>query len=742
MSDSDKVLNDSSVDSLWYDFQISRQEYKSIPKWVWNTPLENFTAPVIYEQLKQFRDHDGYSGVMIVLWGHEKYLTEEYFKKYGEALDIAAELGMKIILWDENGFPTGYAGGIFEMEYPEYTARRLDMTEIEVEGPALLKREVPDGILMGVVAMNIETGERIDVTSLVDGSGQLQYTVPEGQWRIMIFTCIREEPFELWGRKCRFIDYLDPDAVEKFIQITHQQYYDRFPQHFGSTIQYAFYDEPSFWRLQGRIWTADFNRKFKERYGYSPVIYYPALWYDIGSETEAARNALFGFRAELYAGGFVKTLNDWCREHRIQLTGHMDQEEIANPVPLSGDLMKVFEYQDMPGVDEIFFYGRGSRAYKIISSAAYNYDKPAVMCETYGAMGEEMPVDVLYREAMDLYAKGVSFMVPHGAWYDNIKEVTFPPELSYRSKKFGPELPEFNKYIGRLSGMLRGGRHVADIGMLYPIAALQAGYRFGEGDAYLGGITAEEANYMELGEMLSLSIRKDFTFVHPVVLDERCSVNGAEIYMNNINNHENYKVFILPGSKVIYLSNARKLKQLFDNGGRLIAVGQLPYKSTEFGHDEDVKAAIEHIFGVDPKITSSQGEGYHSNTSSAGGKAYYIPALNIDSIRTALDNALGLPDVSFEDYIGTSGGNFSYIHKIKGERHIFFFANSSDVPVSTYVRLRGRVVPEVWDPHKGNKEAAEYEYIKNSDVVVTRVRIELPPVKSVFITATKLLTMH
>lgn len=61
------------------DFQISRQEYKSITKWIWNTPLESITAPTIYEQLKHFRDHDGYSGVMVVLWGHDGYLSEEHF---------------------------------------------------------------------------------------------------------------------------------------------------------------------------------------------------------------------------------------------------------------------------------------------------------------------------------------------------------------------------------------------------------------------------------------------------------------------------------------------------------------------------------------------------------------------------------------------------------------------------------------------------------------------------------------
>jgi hypothetical protein len=47
--------------------------------------------------------------------------------------------------------------------------------------------------------------------------------------------------------------------------------------------------------------------------------------------------------------------------------------------------MKAFQHQEMPGLDSIFQYGRGSPMYKIISSAAYNYDRPLVMTEVYGA---------------------------------------------------------------------------------------------------------------------------------------------------------------------------------------------------------------------------------------------------------------------------------------------------------------------------------------------------------------------
>ena len=105
----------------------------------------------------------------------------------------------------------------------------------------------------------------------------------------------------------------------------------------------------------------------------------------------------------------------------------------------------------------------------------------------------------------------------------------FPPELSYRSPPYGPELPAYNQYMGRLQRILQHGEHVADIGVLYPIATLQAGYRFGVGKPYTGGVIPAEADYMDVGDRLSLDLRHDFTFVHPEVLDERCTVEDAAL---------------------------------------------------------------------------------------------------------------------------------------------------------------------------------------------------------------------
>ena len=145
------------------------------------------------------------------------------------------------------------------------------------------------------------------------------------------------------------------------------------------------------------------------------------------------------------------------------------------------------------------------------------------------------------------------------------------------------------------------GRHVADIAVLYPIATLQAGFHFdGPISPYSGGVPIPEADYIHLGELLSTKVCRDFTFLHPEALDERCAVNGDTLKLNNKINYEDYKVVILPGHKTIRWSNLQKIKAFYDHGGKVIATGQLPDKSAEFGHDADVVATIKAMF---PKVT-------------------------------------------------------------------------------------------------------------------------------------------
>jgi len=827
--------------------------WKSRPLWFWNGKLDADKTRAMVAACKAA----GYYGMGILPCKGTgvEFMSPEFLQHYKVAVDEAGRLGMKMCLYDEFWFPSGSAGGLLAKKYPEALGKRLDMLVTDVTGPREFVQAVPQGTLMGAVAMAMATKQRLNITASVK-DGTLRWGVPAGDWKVMVFACVRDGGDGL-------VDYLEPEAVKAFIKLTYQAYYDAMPEHFGTTIDSAFYDEPAFYHVRGgRAWTDRFNEYFRARYHTDPVTLYPALWFDIGPDTAAARNALFGLRAELYATGFVKTINDWCAAHRINLTGHVDQEELVNPViGTVGDLMKAFKYQSMPGIDQVFAYGRASRAYKLVSSAANNYDRTHVVVECYGGM--DLPLPNLYKEAMDQFAKGINTMVPHAVWYDPAR-IIFKPDLSPGSAKYGAELPAYNRYIGRLQLMLQGGRHVADIGVLYPIATLQAGSWFGPGNPYEGCVDIPEADYMEVGELLSLQVRRDFTFVHPEVLEERCTVEGAAIVLTNKVNHERWRVFLVPGSRCIHVATLRRLKQFYDQGGAVIATTCLPDRAAEFGADAEVRQLVTAIFGPEivrsaqaPRVTASSTwagggfepakatdgslqtrwnaadgskgaqwlevdlgstqavagvvvheafdrvRGYRIQTwdgaawvdqargerlgkrkeisfapvhttrvrllmeavasdsasivewtilgpdgrdlfdrrpsachrNGKGGRSWFIPMPQVATLRAVLDEALPDGDVAIEPLPSLPGGNFSYIHKVKDGQSIYFFANSSDHEVDTWVTLRGRITPELWDPHDGKISLAEVQQGRGQQDPVTRVHLNLPPVRSIFLVA-------
>jgi len=703
-------------------------KYASRPLWFWND-IE-VTEQGIVEQMQLARDKCGYGGLTILPYLENfkpTYLSEEYFRVYGVALKKAKELGMTMCIYDEYGYPSGSAGagnadGVprFANKYPDYTIKRLDKLEKDIDGPAEYSAQIPqNGKLMSIVAMENASKKRIHLTDMVK-DGKLTWSVPQGNWKIMTFMCVKD------GDKN--VDYLDPIGVAHFVEMTYQPYYDHFKEYFGNTIDSTFNDELTIYRAKGRMWTGAFNEKFKTKHGFDPAPYYPALWYDIGAETQAARNYLFGFRAELYTTGYPKVVQDWCTKHGIVATGHRDQEEMANQVSVNGDLMLCFKHQDVPGVDKIGNHRPAERIYKVVSSAAYNWDKPLVMSETYGALDwdyDELTWEILYHVAMEQYTKGVNQLMPHALWYDD-KGRILQPELSWRHPKYAEGLPQFNKYLSRLNLMLQNnGRHVADIAVLYPIATLQAShYLDGKLGFYKGGVSIPEADYVDIGELLATQVGRDYTFIHPQALDEKCSINDKTLKLNNPVNYEEYKVMIMPGHKTISWPNLKKIKAFYDQGGKVIATGTLPSMSAEFGCDKEVAATIRTMF-FNTKTKQPLLRRNHQ-----GGMAVFLQKPTAKTLRQTLDKMLGVYDVEFE-----TGKELRYIHKVKDGIDIYFFANLSKKPIDTFVQLRGELTPLSLDPHTGENSTPQYAHRKTSSTRVTKVKVELPAMRSVFVIA-------
>jgi hypothetical protein len=709
---------------LQKDFANPPQRFWPRPLWFWNdTPV---TSGTVRDQMRLARERCKYGGFGILPFGKRfapAYLSDEYFDVYGAALEEAKKLGLILSLYDEYGFPSGSAGSrnssdksLFAQQWPDLTIKRLDKHEWEITGPARFETNLPSGQPAAVVAMNTATMTRLELSDTVR-EGRLDWTAPAGTWKIMAFVCVKDgDPI---------CDYLDPEATDRFIQITHQAYYDRFSEHFGTTIDSTFFDEPTLYRAAGRTWTDKFNQKFQARHGFDPRPYYPALWYDIGPETQAARNYLFGFRTELYAAGFTKRIQDWCTAHGIAATGHQDQEEVVNPVSVSGDLMKCFQYLDIPGIDKIGGDRPAERFYKVVSSAAYNWDRSLVMSETYGAMGD-LSWDAIYTVCMEQYTKGINLLIPHAVWYDD-KNVAFKPELSWRHPRYAERLPEFNTYVARLNVMLQNeASHVADIAVLYPIATLQGSHHLdGPLGHYKGGVAVPEADYVDVGELLAVNIGRDYTFLHPEVLEQKCRIEGKHLILTNRVHPARFSVLILPGHKTIHWSTLKKIQEFSDQGGNVIATGQLPSKSAEFGHDEDVERAIGAMFG---DIKADAQAPFVTRRNDRGGCAIRLAKLSEEALRGALDTARPDFDVSF-----APGTALRYIHKTSNGRHLFFLANLNPGLTESLVTIRGHHDLKAWDPHTGSIGAVDFRHVTRMGTDFTEIHLKLRCLKSVFL---------
>ena len=600
------------------------------------------------------------------------YLSDEYFRRYAAALAFAKAHGMTTVLYDELDYPTGSAGG-GRIDPSNY--RKLLVRTKLAASPGADVFTAPPGVLAAAVAMNEMTSQRIDLTAKVQG-GALRWTAPGPGWSVQFFDVVPSQPQGGAQDYHAIVDYLDPKAVRQFIDLTYEAYARHVGQYFGNTVAMSFFDDVGVYSAD-RTWAVGVGDQFKADTGRNAAVYYPALWEDIGPDTAAARVGLFGARAQMLADGFPRLVTDWTARHGIAASGHTPGQYEIQPTDMNGDPFKFYRAQPIPMIDVIFTYGFGRDGYKLTTSAAESQDKPVVAAEQFTTCGTPTG----YKRAMDSLARGVSYLI------------------TCTRNDIGPP-KQFAEWVGRSSMLLRGGRRVADIGVVYPIASLQAFYRFDAPDNQegpTGRYAPASADYLAVGDRLTGDLHRDFTFLHPDDLaSPHLKVVGKRMILDNRTERQSYRVLILPGGEVISAGVLRKLKAFYDAGGVVLATTELPTRSAEFGRDAEVQALVRGIFGGTP-VTGAARRNHD------GGAAMFIADPTPGALQTALDR-LGPPaDVAFagDPQPRSGNGELAYIHKVKAGRDIVFIANSSDEAVDTTVSLRGAEALELWDPYTG-----------------------------------------
>src|SRR5437016_1957811 len=99
-------------------FKDPPASYRPSPFWSWNSALDD---EELRWQIDQFKDK-GYGGYFM----HSRvglvtrYLSDEWFHKIGVCLAEGRKLGLESWLYDEDKWPSGFAGGLATHGHPEF----------------------------------------------------------------------------------------------------------------------------------------------------------------------------------------------------------------------------------------------------------------------------------------------------------------------------------------------------------------------------------------------------------------------------------------------------------------------------------------------------------------------------------------------------------------------------------------------------------------------------------------------
>lgn len=447
------TADNDSFDYLRKQFQAPDKQYGSAPLWVWNDAV---TKEEIKLALADFKEK-AFGGVFI----HPRpglitpYLSKEWNELFTYAVQEGRTLGLEVWIYDENSYPSGFAGGHVPQLMPEsYNQGQM----LHLVKTATL----PDTAGKFFICLKKENNGYVDITNKLD-----QYKGTSGDY------CLFEKAFygkSDWYGGFSYVDLMVKGVTEKFIEVTMKEYEKSFGNEFGKTVPGIFSDEPNI-EVQGRgniRWTPDLFTTFKNKWGYDLTPHLVSLFDETG-DWKKVRHNYYQVLLQLFIDRWSKPFYQYTQQKKLEWTGHY--WEHAWPSPNHGpDNMAMYAWHQRPGIDMLFNqfnevnphaqFGN-IRAVKELGSVANQLNKKRALSETYGGGGWDLTFKDMKRLGDWEYVLGVNSLNQHLAFMtiSGARKYDYPQSFSYHNP-WWPYYASLNLHFARLSlALSRGGQH-------------------------------------------------------------------------------------------------------------------------------------------------------------------------------------------------------------------------------------------------------------------------------------------
>lgn len=699
--------------------------------------------------------------------------SESYYLIYRAVADAARENGLSLGYLDDTYLMKEYLHKL-----PEHTCCILTKYSTScTSGDKTRIKLRASGTLMSVVAINDDDSTIIDLREFIQ-EDKIEWNVPEGNWNVEQYVC---EPDHAAG----YIDLFDYDISIEYLKDTLRLLANRLEVSGGKGIDLYVYKNINYCGQNRRIWHSSFNKVFEETYGFDPAPFYPLLFRDFGSNAKRYKSMLMECRSKLFNNGFLKAAADYCRTRDIFCTGYPEESKSVSCSWMFGDGQQYHRYSTAPGVAMSFAYLYGLNGLKVASGAADVFGSEVVAADVFKHY-QKLNREIIYKEAMNSFVRGVNMTFVHlgedrAKSGDEKKEGDSSFIFSTLFGKNNP-LSEFSDFTARVQSLLRGGEHISEIAIVYPIHSIHAmPYLY---EAKVNGFeysnTSENEDYMEVMNNFLNYVGIDASFIHPEAIGERSLAENGTLFMDNGSYMMKFKLLVLPSMSVASLKTLRMIKKFFDEGGKIIATDNLPSFASEYSdagmdvnqglktktaEDEEVGELLDYIFGSECRDNKIYRNVY-VNTNDRGGVAYYFPSnkTSVDGTDSVSANILYqavakfgfAPDVYLDrmprrEFSGvvnyhlpaflkigidsrlSKGCSMNYIHKRFAGSDIYFITNTTGDRYRGNILLRGRHQPEEWNPYNGKIKKLVYEYVRFRGEVYTKVNTAIDASSCVFL---------
>lgn len=565
------------ADNLKY-FKDPPSKFRGAPFWSWNCKLDK---ELILRQIEHFRKMGMGGYTMHARTGLDtEYMGEEFIECIKLCAEKAKELNMEAHLYDEDKWPSGYGGGEVTKD-KKYRYRYIVFTPDPPDGE---KREP----WVALIAHNgPENGERTllakyDVT-IKDGYLDSYRLLKENETGDNVWYAYSVIPGDHPGFNGQaYVDVLNPEAIERFIETTHERFKEALGEDFGTVCPDIFTDEPETVLRntfnepyqQGPVsipYTDAFDKKYTEKYGVSFFEHLPEVFWEL-PENKASihRFRYHDFTSDLFAEGFSKTLGDWCGENGIKLTGHLqDEDRLANQTRSVGECMRHYPHYQLPGID-VLCNSREYSTAKQAQSVAHQTGAEGLTSELYGVTNWDFDFRGHKLQGDWQAALGVIHRVHHLAYMSMAGESKrdYPASIFYQSPWYD-HYGYMEDYFARVITALTTGEPSVRVGVIHPIESFWLSY----GVNTQTGLTREicDRHFGEVTHWL-LENQVDFDYISEALLTTLDHKDGEGFTVGRMS----YEAVIVPDCRTLRSTTVKKLNEFVSRGGKVIFMGQIP----------------------------------------------------------------------------------------------------------------------------------------------------------------------